>query len=255
MKSLIKSRCIFVSLICLFLAYNAKPIFAEVIWQTFSANSKAEGEAAEAAFRNAVEGSLIEINFDEAEFNTGPYPEPRVALDANHYAHLGVKFETKVPGSVLYVSGWPTPHSPPNKLSPEGSSPNSDHDDLWMNFSGAVSAVGFWIIQNMQASPESEWFTVYGEGGQALHSIEIPVTGDFGEGFIGIVASEPVIRSAFCDEDSGHDGVDYDNFLFTQPIPEPAIVLLFGLGAMVLRRRKYRRRANSINHISAEVRL
>ena len=192
----------------------------------------------ETDFINAVEDSLIEINFDEEEFDTGPYPEPRVILDGNHYAHLGVEFETKVPGSILYVSGWPTPHSSPNKLSPEGSSPNGDHDDLWMNFSGAVSAVGLWIIQNMEASPESEWFTVYGEGGQSLHSIEVPVTGDFSEGFIGIVASEPVILSAFCDEDSGHDGVDYDNIFFTQPIPEPTTLLLLTLGTIILKNKR-----------------
>jgi len=86
MKSLIKSRCIFVSLICLFLAYNAKPIFAEVIWQTFSANNKAEGGVAEAAFREAAGQVLTEILFENASDGGSVF---------NYYEDLGVIFELR----------------------------------------------------------------------------------------------------------------------------------------------------------------
>lgn len=166
----------------------------------------------EAAFLEAVDSSsLVTIGFDDVE---GVFP-------GDKWQSLGVVFGSD---ERLVTGGW-WPVSPPNTFAPGGGGVDGNilSDDFWADFSNPVAAVGFWVHQNIH-NDATDTLTLYVASGEGVYSAILPYSTDTGvlsRVFVGIVASEPVIRRAFCETgDSFRDNVEYDNFHFAL-LPAP----------------------------------
>jgi len=96
-----------------------------------------------------------------------------------------------------------------------GQTDSFDDDDFAMSFpTDSFFAVGFYLVDTTTAS--SEWFRVYGAGGQigALNGNDIPSSSPFpGSVFVGAVATEPITSVRF-DESSDTDDIAIRDLAF-----------------------------------------
>lgn len=115
-----------------------------------------------------------------------------------------------------------------------------------IDFSEGVEAFGFWVVNNNGfSSSGTPVFSAYGASGlletASFSGIAIDgvLGGDVEYGFLGIAADEDITSVQIADY-----ATTYDNFMFI--VPEPASVLLFGLGLSALVRGKRPRKPSRL---------
>jgi hypothetical protein len=160
------------------------------------------------------------------------------SMPADEYAHYGFTFEPDI--SWVNDAGSAFDEAQAIGGSPEIGIPGGP-DDFTINLSFPVRAFGFWVINNPIAEDEPfPYLTLqaYGEDGLIEEVIFEGdaidgITGSSAEyGFLGI-ASDQFITSVHVTKGA----TMLDNFTYS-PIPEPATVILLGLGCLVLLRKR-----------------
>ena len=175
------------------------------------------------------------------------------SMPADEYAHYGFTFEPDI--------SWVNDASPAFDQaqviggSPKIGIPAGNEDDFIINMSFPTRAFGFWVINNPDQSDERRYpepypyltLEAYGVDGliEAVtfegDAIDGVIDGSAEYGFLGI-ASDQFIKSIHVTKGA----TMLDNFMYS-PIPEPATIILLGLGFLaLLRKRRVQKPANSV---------
>jgi len=162
-----------------------------------------------------------------------------LSMPADEYAHYGFTFEPDI--SWVNDSGVAIDEAQTIGGSPEIGIPSGNKDDFIINMSFPTRAFGFWVINNPDQSDEPyPYLTLQAYGDDGLIE-EVTFEGDAIDGviednveygFLGI-ASEKFIKSIHVTKGA----TTLDNFTYS-PIPEPATVILLGLGFLALMRKR-----------------
>jgi hypothetical protein len=161
-------------------------------------------------------------------------------MPADEYAHYGFTFEPDI--SWVNDAGTAFDEAQIIGGTPKIGIESIDQDDFTINMSFPTRAFGFWVI-NYHTPDFVVTLEAYGDDGlieevtfegDAIDGIVIDraLDGNIEYGFLGI-ASEKFITSIHVTKGA----TMLDNFTYS-PIPEPATVILLGLGCLVLLRKR-----------------
>jgi len=160
-------------------------------------------------------------------------------MPADEYAHYGFTFEPDI--SWVNDIGPLFDEAQVIGGSPEIAIPAGQEDEFNINFSFPVRAFGFWVINNpgQEDDPNPALiFEAYGADGLIekvtfeRDAIDGVIQDSAEYGFLGI-ASDQLITSIHLTKAAAV----LDNFTYS-PIPEPATVVLLGLGCLALLRKR-----------------
>jgi hypothetical protein len=162
------------------------------------------------------------------------------SMPSDEYAHYGFTFEPDI--SWVNDAGSAFDEAQVIGGSPKIGIPAGNEDDFTINLSFPVRAFGFWVINNPDplASEPYPYLTLEAYGADGLIE-EVTFEGDAIDGVIGSsveygflgIASDQFITSVHVTKGA----TMLDNFTYS-PIPEPATVVLFGLGCLALLRKR-----------------
>jgi hypothetical protein len=163
------------------------------------------------------------------------------SMPAGEYAHYGFTFEPSI--SWVNDAGPAFDEAQVIGGSPEIGMPAGDEDDFMINMSFPTRAFGFWVINNPIPTSDEPYTYLTLEAYGADGLIEaVTFEGDAIDGinrslaeygFLGI-ASDQFITSIHVTKGA----TMLDNFTYS-PIPEPATVILLGLGFLTLLRKRH----------------
>ena len=163
-----------------------------------------------------------------------------LSMPTDEYAHYGFTFDPGI--SWLNDGGVATDEAQAIGGSPDIGIPGANEDDFIINMSFPTRAFGFWVINNPTAENEPfPYLTLQAYGDDGLIE-EVTFEGDAIDGinrslveygFLGI-ASDQFITSIHVTKGA----TMLDNFTYS-PIPEPATVILLGLGFLALLRKRH----------------
>lgn len=161
-------------------------------------------------------------------------------MQFDEYAHYGFTFEPDI--SWVNDAGWEFDEAQAIGGSPEIGIPSGDEDDFIINMSFPTRAFGFWVISDPDLPGEpypNLTLEAYGADG-LIETVTFEgdaIDGVIGSsteyGFLGI-ASYQFITSIHVTKGA----TMLDNFTYS-PIPEPATVILLGLGLLALLRKRH----------------
>ena len=163
-----------------------------------------------------------------------------LSMPTDEYAHYGFTFDPGI--SWLNDGGMATDEAQAIGGSPDIGIPGANEDDFIINMSFPTRAFGFWVINNPTAENEPfPYLTLQAYGDDGLIE-EVTFEGDAIDGinrslaeygFLGI-ASDQFITSIHVTKGA----TMLDNFTYS-PIPEPATVILLGMGFLALLRKRH----------------
>lgn len=198
---------------------------------------------------------------DRASFNADPAVTNPTTIDFDSYATgtdlngatIGLATLSNENGVtplevIAGATGVRNPMSPSsgaNVLSPGGSDPDLDTDELRVTFSQGVQAVGLDVVFDVPDGFSFTQFRVFDlNGDELLNQTPIPSpNGAPGYQFVGYVSSSANIGSILVrdyDNSAPDDNIAFDSITYS-PVPEPATMTLIGLGAAALAARKRRK--------------
>lgn len=161
------------------------------------------------------------------------------SMPADEYYYYGFTFEPDI--SWINGSGAAIDEAQVIGGSPKIGVPGADDDDFIINMSFPTRAFGFWVINDPTAENEQfPYLTLQAYGDDGLIE-EVTFEGEVIDGaienveygFLGI-ASEKFITSIHVTKGA----TMLDNFTYS-PIPEPATVILLGLGLLAILRKRH----------------
>lgn len=170
----------------------------------------------------------------------------------DEYAHYGFTFEPDI--SWVNDAGPAFDEAQAIGGSLEIGIPAGDEDDFTINFSFPVRAFGFWVINNPkpQFDEPYPYLTLQAYGTDGLIE-EVTFEGDAIDGVIGSIDENGFRDGRGNSAEYGFLGIAsyefiksvhvtkgatmLDNFTYS-PIPEPATIILLGLGCLVLSRKR-----------------
>lgn len=180
--------------------------------------------------------SLIDFDSDAA------------GADLTNATRLGATLSAPGSGPLTVITGAAgvrnpmSPSSGSNFLSPGGSTPDLQNDDLRIDFASPISAFGLDVIFDVPDGLSFVSVTFFDVTGAVIASngfIPAP-SGAPGYQFIGLVVDSPLIASVLFDEfddSAADDNVGYDTLTFTA-VPAPASLALAGAGLAAAARRR-----------------
>jgi len=188
----------------------------------------------DANFFSTIPHSLVTFETDGSGLPVLLMPGESRSMPYDEYAALGFTFNP----SIKWVndSGFSTDAAQAIGGSPHNGIPSALSDDYFIHFSVPVRAFGFWVTNNSTV-PEIPTFEAYGANG-LIETVQFTGAAIDGTirmieyGFLGIMADQDIT-----DVHTTKDATMFDNFMYSA-VPEPATLLLLGLGAVILRRKK-----------------
>ena len=162
------------------------------------------------------------------------------SMPFDEYAHYGFTFEP----DISWVNDGSSAFDEAQAIggSPEIGIPSAAKDDFIINMSFPTRAFGFWVINDPAAENEPyPYLTLQAYGADGLIE-EVTFEGDAIDGVIGSsveygflgIDSDQFITSIHVTKGA----TMLDNFTYS-PIPEPATVILLGLGFLALLRKRH----------------
>jgi hypothetical protein len=162
------------------------------------------------------------------------------SMPAGEYAHYGFTFEPDI--SWINEADLAFDEAQVIGGSPKIGMPAGDEDDFIINMSFPTRAFGFWVINDPAAENEPfPYLTLQAYGADGLIE-EVTFEGDAIDGIAGSsieygflgIDSDQFITSIHVTKGA----TMLDNFTYS-PIPEPATVILLGLGFLTLLRKRH----------------
>ena len=163
------------------------------------------------------------------------------SMPADEYAHYGFTFEPNI--SWVNDTAWAFDEAQAIGGSPKIGIVSIDEDDFTINMSFPTRAFGFWVINyhipefvvTLEAHGNDGLIEEVSFEGDAIDGIVIDqaLDGNIEYGFLGI-ASDQFITSIHVTKGA----TMLDNFMYS-PIPEPATVILLGLGFLAILRKRH----------------
>ena len=154
-------------------------------------------------------------------------------ISGNEWSNMGIQFSAMESGENLFL--YDDPASKKEYFSPiHALVPTGDRSSTKITFSTPVASFGVYIVGNETGSL-TERIILKDDIGTVLGDYRMPYGGgDDDAYFRGYISTIPIAEVHII-EDSDGEGMLLDNVMFT---PEPTTLLLFGLGGLVLRKRK-----------------
>jgi len=168
------------------------------------------------------------------------YPD----IDGDEWLNLGIQFAEMESGfeNSLILSAKagmnvsPT-GAPGHALATAGMSPGNDRSSRLITFSTPVISFGAYVVDNETTSP-TERIILKDVGGNVLGDFAMPggagPAPPIAHDFRGYSSTIPIAEILLIEANDG-EGAFLDNVMYS--VPEPATLLLLGLGAVILRRK------------------